>query len=177
MDKSEKKILSFQPRLGENILFHSQHNRKWYAIAWKIITGVLGIGMLTFIIVALFEGVGEDILANFLPEAIAKPISYSMCIGVLPLLITLWYVDEVARLFTGEYILTDQRIWIKGSPYSWSRFEVPLDDIESMTFRRDSIFLRQKSNRKMHIHMIADGKHFFKTYQQVNLQKTTPANR
>ena len=78
-----------------------------------------------------------------------------------------WVVEDIATTFFGEFILTNQRIWIQGSPYVWSHIEIPLGDIASLIWRRDAIFLRQKSTRKVQVHMFSDGKLFVKAYEQL----------
>jgi hypothetical protein len=35
--------------------------------------------------------------------------------------------------FIGEFILTNQRIWVRGSPYAWSQSATPLEEIASLT--------------------------------------------
>ena len=43
----------------------------------------------------------------------------------------------------------------------------PLDDIASLTWRRDAIFMKQKSTRKIQVHMFSEGKLFVKAYEQL----------
>jgi hypothetical protein len=77
-----------------------------------------------------------------------------------------WVVEDVACVVIGEFILTNQRIWVRGSPYAWSQSATPLDEIASLTWRRDAIFIRHKSSRKIQVHMFSEGKLFVKAYEQ-----------
>ncbi|HEX7541104.1 MAG TPA: hypothetical protein VF352_03155 [Anaerolineales bacterium] len=105
----------------------------------------MGITILTFIIFALLAGPTEAAFISFLPA---------------------WVAEDVACTFISGFILTDQRIWIRGSPYAWSQSATPLEDIASLTYRRDAIFIRQKSTRKIQVHMFSDGKLFVKACEQ-----------
>jgi len=160
-------IVEFQPQPGESILYRTNHNRKWYVIAWKIGSGVVGITILTFIIVGLLAGPTESAFISFLPTWIANLLTKFLYLGLVPLAATAWVAEDVACTFIGEFILTDQHIWVRGSPYAWSQSATPLDDIVSLTWRRDAIFLRQKSTRKIQVHMFAEGKLFVKAYEQI----------
>jgi hypothetical protein len=80
----------------------------------------------------------------------------------------------VASIFIGEFILTDQHFWVRGSPYAWSQSATALEDIASLTWRRDAIFIRQKSARKIQVHMYSDGKLFVKAYEQFAGKSKTP---
>ena len=160
-------IVEFQPQPGESILHRSTHNRKWYVFAWKIGSGVVGITILTFIIYALLAGSTESAFISFLPAWIASLLTKFLYLGIFPLAATAWVAEDVACTFIGEFILTDQRIWVRGSPYAWSQSATLLDDIVSLTWRRDAIFLRQKSTRKIQVHMFAEGKLIVKAYEQI----------
>jgi hypothetical protein len=159
-------IVEFQPQPGESILYHTTPNRKWYVIAWKISSGVVGITILTFIIYGLLAGPTEAAFISFLPAWAASLVSRSLYLGLIPLAAVAWVAEEVACTFIGEFILTDQRIWVRGSPYAWSQNATPLEDIASLSWRRDAIFMKQKSTRKMQVHIFSDGKLFVKAYEQ-----------
>jgi hypothetical protein len=163
--------LTFLQQPGETILYKTRPNRKWYAIAWKIIIGLAEILVTTFLFSALLQGVIERFLATILPSPTADLISRLICLGLVPLVVALWVVEDTASIFIAEYILTDRRLWIKGSPYTWSHIETPLDDISSMIFRRDAIFVRQKSSGKIQIHMLSDGKLFVKAFEKYKEEK------
>jgi hypothetical protein len=92
----------------------------------------------------------------------------------MPLLGLAWVVEDLAKVFTGEFILTDRRIWIKGSPYAWSQGETPLDDIAAMAYRHDAVFVRQKSTRKLQVYMFPQGKSFVQAYEQLRGKPPSP---
>jgi hypothetical protein len=167
-------IVEFQPHPGESILYQTTPNRKWYVIAWKISTGVVGITILTFLIKTLFAGPTADVFSSFLPAWATSLLTNSLYLGLFPLAEAVWVAEDVACTFIGEFILTDQRIWVRGSPYAWSQSTIPLEDIDSLTWRREAIFIRQKSKRKIQVHMFSDGKLFIKAYQQFIGKPKTP---
>ncbi|HEY5270627.1 MAG TPA: hypothetical protein VII97_09845 [Anaerolineales bacterium] len=150
--------VEFQPQPAESILYRNTPNRKWYVIAWKIGSGIMGITILTFIIFALFAGPTEGAFISFLPAWAASLLTKSLYLGLFLLATAAWVAEDVACTFIGEFILTNQRIWVRGSPYAWSQSATPLEDIASLTWRGDAIFIRQKSTQKIQVHMFSDGK-------------------
>ncbi len=159
-------IVEFQTQPGESILFRTSPNRKWYVIAWKIGSGMVGITILTFIIYSLLANPTEAAFNSFLPAWVASLLTNALYLGLVPLAATAWVVEDVVCAFIGQIILTDQRVWVRGSPYAWTLGETTLDDIVSLTWRRDAIFIRQKSTRKIQVHMFPEGKLFVKAYEQ-----------
>ena len=166
-------IVEFQSLPGESILYRTTPNRKWYVIAWKISSGVVGIAILTFILFALLAGPTESDFVSFLPAWAASLLAKFLYLGVVPLASAAWLAEDVACTFIGEFILTDQRIWVRGSPYAWNQSATPLEDIASLTWRRDAIFIKQKSTRKIQVHMVPDGKLFMKAYEQFTIKSKT----
>ena len=156
----------FQLQPGETILYRSGPKRKWYAITWRIISSLLGITFFIFLLYILLSGPLEWVLRGFLPSPTASLLSQILLLGVVPLLVAAWIAEDSLSTFTCELVLTDRRLWVKASPYAWSQTEMPLGDIDSMTFRRDAIFLRQKSTRRMQVHMFPDGRLIVKAYEQ-----------
>jgi len=134
----------------------------------------VGITILTFITFALFAGPTEGVFISFMPVWAATLLTKSICLGLFPLATTAWVAEDVACTFIGEFILTNQCIWVGGSPYAWSQSATPLEDIASLTWRRDAIFIRQKSTRKIQVHMFSDGKLFLKAYEQSTGKTKTP---
>jgi hypothetical protein len=165
------RLPSFEARSGETVLCQACPNRQWYAVAWKIVSGLVGISLLTLAGFILFSDPATGLLAGFLPAEVATGLSQFLCLGLFPLLVTAWAAEDVARTFTGEFILTDQRLWVRGSPYAWSQSEIPLEDIASMVYRRDAVFVRQRSTRKLQVHMFAGAKAFVKAYEKLSSQK------
>jgi len=156
---------SFQLQPDEAILFQTSPDRKWYAVAWKVVVGLVAILFFTFLVDILFKAPAQGFLDNYLPDQIALALSQLLCLGLVPLLIAVWVADDVARIFTSELVLTTRRLWVKGSPYSWSKpEETPLDNIKSMTFRKDAIFVRLASTRKVQVHMFSEGKQLVEAY-------------
>jgi hypothetical protein len=137
-------------------------------VAWKIVSGLVGISLLTFVGFILFFEPARGLLAGILPAQAAAVSAQFLCLGIVPVLITAWAAEDMARTFTGEFILTDQRLWVRGSPYAWSQSEIPLEDIASMIYRRDAVFLRQKSTRKLQVHMFSGAKAFVKAYEKLS---------
>jgi hypothetical protein len=160
------KIAQFEARPGEYILFRTLPRRRWYNIAWKIGSGLLGSAVLVIIIYGLLASSMESGLDTFLPAVAARILTDFVFLGILPLLGVAWVVEDVACAYIAEIILTDQRLWVRGSPYAWSLSDLPLEEIESMTWQRDAIFLRQKSNRKTHVHMFPEGKKLVQVYKE-----------
>jgi hypothetical protein len=159
-------IVKFLPRSEENILFRATPNRKWYIYVWKIIGGMVSVIILTAIIYSLLAGKTETALNFFLNANVAHALINFLYLGLLPLIALAWVADDIASTAIGEFILTDQRIWVRGSPYFWSQVDTQLEDIGSLTWRRDAIFLRQKSTHKVQVHMFSDGKLIVDAYEQ-----------
>jgi hypothetical protein len=167
-------IEEFVSQPGEAILFRTAPNTKWYVYVWKIISGIVGIIILTFIIYSLLSGPTEVALISFLPPWVAHVVSTILYLGLLPLVVLAWVVEEIAGTIIGEFILTDRRIWVRGSPYAWNRSDIRLDDIASLTWRRDAMFLRKKSTRRIQVHMFSEGKLFVNAYDQFVGKSKTP---
>ena len=161
------RLPSFEAQPGETVLYRTRPNRKWYAVVWKIFGGLLAIFLVTLVGFVLFAEPAAGLLAGLLSVQTAALIVQLLCLGVVPLLAAAWAVEDVARTFTGEFILTDRRLWVRGSPYAWSRNETPLEDIAAMTCRRDAVFVRQKSTRKLQVHMFSGSKAFVKAYEEL----------
>ncbi|MCX6036221.1 MAG: hypothetical protein NTV38_14825 [Chloroflexi bacterium] len=94
----------------------------------------MGITILTFITFALFAGPTEGVFISFMPVWAATLLTKSICLGLFPLATTAWVAEDVACTFIGEFILTNQCIWVGGSPYGWSQSATPLEDIASLTW-------------------------------------------
>jgi hypothetical protein len=156
----------FETQPGETVLYRTRPNRKWYAVGWKIAGGLLSVFLITLVGFALFAEPAAGLLARLLSVQTAALVVQLLCLGVVPLLVTAWVVEDVIRAYTGEFILTDRRLWVRGSPYAWSQNETALGDITAITCRRDAVFVRQKSTRKLQVHMFSGGKAFVKAYDK-----------
>jgi hypothetical protein len=159
-------ISKFQIQSGESILYRATSNSKWYVLAWKIGSGLVGIVILTLLLFSLLANPTVSVLTHFLPLRVATILSNTLFLILIPLVAASWVMNDIACTFVGEFVLTDQRIWVRGSPYAWSYRSTPLEDIASLTWRRDAIFLKQNSSRKIQVHMFSDGKLFVKAYDQ-----------
>jgi hypothetical protein len=159
-------IAQFLPHPEEEILYRTTPNRKWYVYVWKIISSIVGITILIFILYSLLASRTESVLISYLPLRTTRALINILFLGLFPLIALAWAAEDIAATYIGEFILTNKRIWMHGSPYVWSQVETPLDDIASLTWRRDAIFLKQKSTRKIQVHMFSDGKLFAKAYEQ-----------
>jgi hypothetical protein len=158
----------FQPNPDEEIFYHSQPSKKWYSYAWNIGVGVFEAVAFTLFSLTTFTALTRVLLATFLSAGWADVLSRVVFQGILPLLVTAWLVEETVRGLTSELILTNQRIWTRGSPYAWSPGqETPLSDIKSMTYRREALFIRLKSTRKTLVHLVPDGKLIAKAFNQI----------
>ena len=166
-----KKLPTFEISAGEKVLYETIERRPWYVTAWKIAGDSITVVMLTVISWFLFSEWLTELLQNILSLTSASILTKFICLGLVPLLVTAWATEDVARTFTGKFVLTDQRLWVRGSPYAWNVTETPLHDIDSLTFRRDALFIRLKSSRKLLVHMLPDGKLVAKVYKD-SLGKT-----
>jgi hypothetical protein len=161
---SEMPLIEFEVQPDETILYHAIPNRKWYIFTWKIVSGVVIVIILTFIVNSLLAGLTESALNSFLPAMFAGLLTKFLYLGIIPLGAASWAVEDMALTYIGEFILTDQRIWIRGSPYAWSQSDIPLEDISSLIWRRDAVFIRQKSTRKIQVLIFPEGKLFVQAY-------------
>ena len=159
-------FIPFQLQAGETILYHSHSNHKWYTIAGKTLAGLVETGFITIILDAILASPAKNLLTGFLSEGTAGLLTNIVFWGLVPVLVITLVVEDIASTFTGEFILTDRRLWYKGSPYAWKQGEIPQEDIAVMTFRRDAVFVRRTSNRKILIYLMPDGKLFVKAYEQ-----------
>jgi hypothetical protein len=157
---------------NESILYRSQPSRQWFMLAGRIGLEILEVAIFIFLSFILLTGVGNFILARFLPSGLADGLSRVIFEGIVPILIIAWFAEDTARIFTSELVLTSQRIWTRGSPYAWTSVrETPLTDIQSMVTRREAVFVRLKSNRKVQVLLFPHGKQIVEAYQQF-IQKT-----
>jgi hypothetical protein len=165
MNTSKIGLPSFELQPNETVLYQTTGHRSWVLIGWKIFGNVIIIIFLTVISWFTFSGPATGLLANILPATAASVLAQILCLGLVPLSILAWAVDDVAHTFIGKFILTDKRLWVRGSPYSWNVTETPLEDIDSLTFRRDAVFIRLNSSKKLLVHMLPDGKLLAKFYK------------
>jgi len=143
----------FEIHPGETILFRARPNRKWPLVAWKIFSGLLVLPMAAFTLLAIGSRWATWLLI--------------LAVALTSLLLLAFFVEDIARLFTGDCLLTDRRFCSKGYPYAWSRAkEIPVAEIEAMTYRRDALFLRLKTNRKLQVYVLADGRLLAQAFQQ-----------
>lgn len=156
----------FQLQPGETILYQTQSHRTWYGLAWKMVSNLLGMALLAALLFVLLSGPSTTLLGKFLSQGLATLLSQILFLGLLPLLGLAWVVEDSISTFTGEFILTDRRMWVKGSPYTWSQGETPLEDVAAVTFRREAIFVRQRSTRKVQVHMFPEGKLIVQAYEK-----------
>lgn len=157
----------FQLNPNKSILFRSQPSRQWYALAGRIGIEILEVGIFILLSFISLTSVGKVLLTSFLPSGLADGLSRVIFEGVVPILIVAWFAEDTARIFTSELILTSQRIWTKGSPYAWtSENETPLAEIQSLAARRDAVFMRLKSTRKVQVLMFPHGKQIVEAYTQ-----------
>jgi hypothetical protein len=157
----------FQPKLDETILFHSQPSRKWYTLVWRIGLGFFEVVVFLIFSFTFFTSITDKLLASFFPFIVADVMSRLIFQGIAPLLVLAWFAEDTARIFSSELILTDQRVWTRGSPYAWTpERETPLSEVKSMSSRRDALFIHLKSTKKVQIHVLPDGKQIVKAFSQ-----------
>jgi hypothetical protein len=158
-------LIEFSAQPGENILYRTIPNRKWYVISWKIISGGIGATILTLILNSLLAGITSSALSRIIDLMFSRLLTNFLFLGVIPLFAAAWVIEDLVSTFIGDFVLTDQRIWIRGSPYAWSLIITPLEDVSSLAWHRDAVFIRQRSTHKIQVHMFSEGKLFAKTYQ------------
>ena len=164
-------LIQFQIHPGETILLRITPNNQWYILTWKIGSGLAGIALLAFIVFSLLGDPTRVAALSFLPAWLASLLAKILYLGLVPLLGLTWVAEDVASTCLGEFILTDRRFWVRGSPYAWSQSDTMLEDIASMTWRRDAIFIRRKSARGLQVHMFPGGKKVVKTYEHLTGKK------
>ncbi len=159
----------------ELILYRSSPSWKWYALAWRIGVEVLEVAVFVLISFTALTNLSRGILTRFLPAGLADVLSLVLFQGILPLLVSAWFVEDTAKIFTFELILTNQRVCTKGSPFAWTPVrETILTDIKSMSSRHDALFIRLKSTKKTQVHVLTDGKQIVKAFVQFT-GRTDPA--
>jgi len=156
----------FQLQAGEAILYQTRPHRTWFLLGWKILSNLLGMALLIGLLYILLSGPSAALLGKILPAGTANLLSQILFLGILPLLGLAWVIEDTISTCTSKFVLTDRRMWVKGSPYAWSQGETPLDDVASVTFRREGIFVHQKSTRKVQVHMFPEGKLIVKAYEE-----------
>jgi hypothetical protein len=159
-------VIEFQSQPREDILYRTTSNHQWYVIIWKITSGAACITIFTFLINSLLAVPINSVLMSILPDWAASLVTKFLYLGLFPLSASAWITDDIAGAFTGEFILTNQRIWIRGSPHAWSQSETQQKDIASVTCRRDAIFIKLKSDKKIQVHMFADAKLFMLAFKR-----------
>jgi hypothetical protein len=157
----------FQLNPDESILYRSQRLQKWYSLAWRIGVELFEVAVFILFSFIALTSLGGAILMKLLPVYVADVVSRIIFQGIAPLLIIAWFVEDTARIFTSEFILTNQRIWTKGSPYAWTPgHETLLGDIRYLSQRREALFIHLKSAKKTQVHVFPDSKEIVKAYTQ-----------
>jgi hypothetical protein len=155
----------FQLNPDESILFRSRPSHDWFSLVGRIGIGILEVIIFLLLSLISFTNLGKTILATFLPASFSEWLSQAIFQGILPILITAWFAEDTARIFTSELILTSQRIWTNGSPYAWSSGkETLLTNIQSFSARRDGVFIRLKNTKKVQALMFPNGKQIVEAY-------------
>jgi hypothetical protein len=151
----------------ELILYRAQPSRKWYVLAWRIVVGLIEVAVFILFSFTAFTDLAKALLVTFLPVNFADALSRIIFQGIAPLGVIAWFAEDIARIFSSELILTNQRVWTKGAPYAWTAGrETPLSDIKSMSSRRDALFIHLKSTRKTQVYALPDGKQIVKVFLQ-----------
>ncbi len=151
----------------EAILYRSLPVRKWVDVALRIGLGIIEVVAFGLVSFTALTSLATGLLGKMLPADVANLIGRILFQAIAPLLVIGWLVEDTARIFSSELILTTQRIWTRGHPFAWTRErEIPLNDIKSMTFRRDSLFIHLRSTRKTPVYGLADGKQIIKAFTQ-----------
>ena len=112
----------------EQIVFQTHRKRAWYDI--------LGTILLTGFLLFVFSFVFSFTTVAF---------GYSRYAGFYILLILAVGADELISRLISEVTLTNRRILVKGVPNSWTHFEVPLDQVQSMTTALGGMRIKQKN--------------------------------
>ena len=149
----------------ESILFRSRPSHDWFSLVGRIGIGILEVIIFMLLSFISFTNLGRTVLATFLPGDYSEWLSRAIFQVILPILIIAWFAEDTARIFNSEFILTSQRIWIKGSPYAWSSGkETPLSSIQSISTRRDGVLIRLKNTKKVQTLMFPNGKKIVEVY-------------
>jgi hypothetical protein len=160
--------IDFIPEENEAIYYHSQPGAHWLGLAWKGLGGLLLVLLFGFYSISAFAPITHKVLSLLMGSSVALILSDVLCMGLLPLLVLLWFVEDTLQSSTTELVLTDRRIWMKNTPNLWSPVrELPLSDIRFIRDRRGAIFIYTISGRKPQVHMFPDSKQIAKTYQQL----------
>ena len=107
---------------------------------------------MAFILFSLLGDPTQSAAASFLPSLLASLLTKILYLGLVPLAGLAWVAEDIASTYLGEFILTDQRVWVRGSPYAWNQSDTMLEDIASMTWRRDAEFTCSlKVNRSLRL--------------------------
>jgi hypothetical protein len=158
---------SFQLNQDESILYRSSPPWKWYSLVWRIGLELIEVAIFMLFSFTALTILAGSLLASFLRTDLAEALSRILFQYIAPTLVVAWVAEDIARVFTSELILTDQRIWTRGYPYAWTwEREIPLSDVKSMSFRRDALFIHLRSTRKTQVHLLPDGKQIANAYKQ-----------
>ena len=158
---------NFQLKPGESILFRTQPLRKWYVLVGKIGLELLEVAIFILFSFTALTSLSGAILGTFLPPGVSEIISRVIFQYIVPILMATWLLEETARNFNSELVLTSQRVWTKGSPYAWTpERETPLSDIKSMSCHRDALFIQLKSPPKKQVHIVMDCKQIVLAFTQ-----------
>jgi hypothetical protein len=95
-------------------------------LPWRIGIGIIEVFVFMLLSFSCFPDIAKRLLGTFLPPGLADGLSRVIFQGIVPILITAWFAEEPARIFTSELILTSQRIWTKGWPYAWTSGRISL---------------------------------------------------
>ncbi len=103
--------LKFEIHPSETILFQATPSKKWYSIIWKIFSGVAIVIILTFVLYSLLAGLTGRVLNSFLPTLYSGFITKGLFLGVIPLVIIAWAIEDVVCSVIGELILNLTRFF------------------------------------------------------------------
>ena len=161
------KTVSFELLAGEKEVYRSTPPRVWLAVAWKLIIGILTGAVMTYLLFTVLSPWMSRLLASVVSDASGELMTNILFLGLVPLLAAGWVADDVASVFTAACILTNQRLWVHGSPHAWSHEEIPIQDIAALSFRKGALFIRRRSIRKIQVFMFPDARQLHDAYERM----------
>jgi hypothetical protein len=161
------RIAPFRLQEGELEVYQSAPARVWLAVPWKLISGILTGAVITYLLFTLLSSWMSRLIASVVSESAGELITTILLLGFVPLLAAGWVADDVASVFTSACILTNQRLWVHGSPHAWSHEEIPIEDIDALSFRKGALFIRRRSIRKIQVFMIPDARQLHAAYKRM----------
>lgn len=118
---------------GEEVILKTQPGSKWYHLLFHSLLSILLIGGAVAGSIEWVRLLEVNLSLREIEPRWIFPLTQLLYLAVIPALVIAWRVEAFIKIFTLEVMLTNQRILLRSTPRLWSRVELDLEQIDSLS--------------------------------------------